>query len=49
MPSAPRPKGKGKKIAFSILGTPANLKKNSEAFPPEVSKRLLFEETQRVR
>lgn len=25
MPAAPRPKGKGKKIAWSLLGKPANL------------------------
>lgn len=27
MPVAPRPKGKGKKIAWSLLGKPANLVK----------------------
>jgi hypothetical protein len=45
----PRPKGKAKKIAYKILGIPENLKKNNEAFSPEVNKRLVFEETQRVR
>jgi hypothetical protein len=48
MPTAPRIKGKGKKIAYTILGVPDNLK-NAEAFPAKVNKRLLFEETQRVR
>jgi hypothetical protein len=49
MPTAPRPKGKGKKIAYKILGVPANMQKNNEAVPAHVNKRLIFEETQRVR
>ncbi len=49
MATMPRLKGKGKKIAYSILGVPENMKKNNQAFDPEVNKRLIFEETQRVR
>lgn len=28
MPQAPRPSGKAKKIAYDILGTPANMRKS---------------------
>lgn len=49
MPVAPRIPGKAMKIAYKILGKPENLKKDNSAFTPEVNKRLIFEETQRVR
>lgn len=48
MPSAPRPKGKAKKIAYKILGTPPNMKKSKKP-RPKVEERLVFEETTRVR
>lgn len=45
-----RPSGKGKKIAYAILGVPQNMQKVRKT--PEqkwVDKRLVFEETSRVR
>jgi len=48
MPSMPRPKGKARKIAFRILGIPANQKKQNKK-QSELRKRLLYEDTQRVR
>lgn len=49
MPGMPRPKGKAMKIAYSILGKPlsANVKKDTHR--REIDKRLIFEETTRVR
>ena len=44
-----RPLGKAKKIAFKILGTPANMKQKKTAEQIKLERRLLFEETQRVR
>jgi len=38
-----------KKIAYKILGTPPNLRKDQPKRDPRVEKRLVFEETQRVR
>jgi hypothetical protein len=49
MPVAPRIPGKATKIAYKILGMPENLKKGNNAFSEEVNKRLIYEETQRVR
>jgi len=42
-----RPKGKAKDIAFSILGTPSNMKpkRNKKRY----DRRITFEETSRVR
>lgn len=46
----PRPKGKGRTIAFAILGTPPNMQKRKHSkIEKEINKRLLFEETSRVR
>jgi len=44
----PRPEGKAKKIAFKILGKPANMQKES-ANRKNINKRLLYEETMRAR
>ena len=44
----PRPDGKAKKIAYAILGKPANQKKKSKK-QKEIDKILLFQETARVR
>jgi hypothetical protein len=46
----PRQTNKARKIAYAILGTPANLRKKKED-PKEknLRKRLIFEETTRVR
>lgn len=49
MPAAPRIKGKPAKIAFSILGVPANLNQKKNRFQKEIDRRLLFQNTQRVR
>lgn len=46
MPAMPRIKGKATKIAFKILGKPANMSKQPKKKEDE---RLLFEITQRVR
>ncbi len=48
MPAMLRPEGKAKRIAYAILGKPANMQKRTkkERF---VDRRLLFEETYRVR
>jgi hypothetical protein len=49
MPVMPRPKGNGKKIAFKLLGVPANLKEKKTEKQKRVNRRLAFEETSRVR
>ena len=49
MPSMPRVPGKATKIAYSILGKPANLTFKPNEKQKFVRRRLLFEETQRVR
>jgi hypothetical protein len=54
MPMAPRVStpgtaGIGKRIAFSILGTPANLKEKKTSAQKEIDKKLLFQNSQRVR
>jgi hypothetical protein len=49
MPAAPRLKGKPAKIAFSILGVPANLKAKKSAAQRALDLQLLAQETQRVR
>jgi len=50
MPAVPRPNKKAERIAFKIIGTPANLKKQKLSKRDyELKKRLVFEETSRVR
>jgi len=49
MPAAPRLRGKPAKIAFSILGVPANLKEKKSKAQKELDRRLLCQDTQRVR
>ncbi len=50
MPVMPRPKTKATEIAYKVLGKPDNLKKKKRT-PLEnyINRRLLFEETARVR
>ena len=48
MPSMLRLDKKSKKIAYSILGTPPNLRKDRKK-NDQIDRRLLFEETSRVR
>jgi hypothetical protein len=50
MPAMPRMKGKATKIAYKILGVPANLRKEQKSKEQKkIDKRLLFEETSRAR
>lgn len=49
MPVAPRFNKKGTKVAFSILGTPPNLKFKRSKFQEYVNKMLLSQETSRVK
>lgn len=49
MPGMPRVSKKGNKIAFSILGTPANIAYKPNKKKKEIDARLLASETQRVR
>ena len=48
MPGMPRPSGKATKLAFALLGKPANLQKQPKK-KKRVNKILLFQETSRVR
>lgn len=49
MPGMKRPPGKAKKIAFKILGVPANMREGRSKIKTKIDRRLLFEETSRVR
>jgi len=49
MPTMPRVKNKATKIAYKILGMPANIRYNKRPFDKKINKRLIFEETARVR
>lgn len=50
MPIMLRPKSKATKIAYKILGKPANLKPEKTSKVQQlIRKRLIFEETARVR
>lgn len=49
MPSMPRIPGKGPKIAFKILGIPANIAAKKTKEQKFINRRLWFEETSRVR
>ena len=50
MPGMPRTNKKAQKIAFKILGTPANMTKEAKrGMGSKTEKRLEFEETIRVR
>lgn len=45
----PRPRGKAKKIAYNILGVPANIAAKPTKKQKILDKRLLWEDTSRVR
>ena len=45
----PRLPGKGKKIAFKILGTPPPMRFKRNKKQQKVNARLIFEETSRVK
>jgi len=49
MPSMPRPKEKPRKMAYKILGVPANIAYKRTKDQRRVNQRLVFEETVRVR
>lgn len=49
MPAMLRISGKAMKIAYKILGVPANVKFKRTPEQERINKRLLFEETVRVR
>jgi len=50
MPAMPRPEGKGKKIAYKIMGVPANMiEKKKSKDQKKIDQRLVFEETVRSR
>lgn len=49
MPAAPRPKGLAKKIAFNILGKPANLQDKRSPAQKKVDRELTYQETSRAR
>jgi hypothetical protein len=41
--------GKAKKIAYKILGVPANIEYKRDSVEKKINKRLIFEESVRVR
>jgi hypothetical protein len=49
MPAMPRPNTKATKIAFKIIGRPANFDYKQPKPMRKVNKKLLFDETIRVR
>ena len=49
MPMMPRVKGKATKIAYKILGVPNNIKFRKRPYSDQIARRLLFEDTSRVR
>jgi hypothetical protein len=49
MASAPRQNNKATKIAYKILGVPANIAFKRDKKQKEINRRLVFEETARVR
>lgn len=49
MPSMIRIPGKAKKIAYKILGVPANIAYKRDTIDKKINKRLIFEESVRVR
>ena len=49
MPTMPRIPGKGTKIAYKILGIPANIAYRPNKFAKKINRRLIYEETDRAR
>jgi len=49
MPVMPRMSGKARKIAYKILGKPANMENVKSKKKSKLNKRLTFEETQQVK
>ncbi len=49
MPAMIRGNKKAQKIAYDILGTPANIKDKKSAFQKEIDKRIVYQSTYRFR
>lgn len=49
MPVAPRYNIKATKIAYKVMGVPANIQFRRNAIQRKINRRLVFEETSRVR
>lgn len=49
MPAMPRIKGTPIKIAFAVLGKPANYVIKKSALQKKIDRELLYQDTQRVR
>ena len=49
MPTMIRMPGKPKKIAYKILGVPANIEYKRDSIEKKINKRQIFEESTRVR
>lgn len=49
MPMAPRPSGKAAKIAYALLGKPANMTEKLTKKEKEMRKAFVVQETMRVR
>jgi hypothetical protein len=49
MPTMTRIPGKGTKIAYKILGVPANIAYRPNKFAKKINRRLIYEETDRAR
>lgn len=49
MPATFRPENKCRKIAFAILGTPSNIAEKKTAIEKKIDKKILYDNTQRVR
>lgn len=49
MPAAPRFNKKAQKIAFSILGTPANMQSGKKAYRIKTDKVIDYQNTARIR
>lgn len=45
----PRPNGKAKKIAFAILGKPANLKEEDKKYNTNADRVISYQNTQRIK
>lgn len=45
----PRVKGLARKIAFNILGTPPNMVDKKTAIQKKIDRKILYDNTQRVR
>lgn len=48
MPSAPRPKGKAKKIAWAVLGVPPNIAYKPKGKQKELEYRVMKQDTNRA-